>query len=363
MSNKNEFVMLLEAIEKDKGIPRQEILRLIEGALVSAMHKHIGREIPVQTEMDAETGEMRAFLMKKAVSKVQDPVTEITLQGAKEFDPEAVLDKDIRVAVNTSDFSRIAAQTAKQVILQKLREVEKEHLYSDFKKKESLVITGSVYRWGPDRSVYISLGKVEAKLLKEDQIPGERFSIGQTLKALIRDVKLGAKGPEVYLSRSSPDFLKYLLRLEVPEVHEGVVEVVKVARAAGFRSKILVKSNDPRVEPVGACVGIKGTRIRPVINELHGEKIDLIPLSEKTADMIAASLAPAEAVRVEIEDEARKTARVHVQDDQISGAIGKDGLNLKLAMELTGWNIVVENTKPKESQESTQAVTGEQNAA
>ncbi|MBI2071010.1 MAG: transcription termination/antitermination protein NusA [Elusimicrobia bacterium] len=340
--SKSEFILLLETIEKDKGIPRQEILRLIEGALVSALHKHLGREVPVQATMDAETGEMRAAVVKKVVKQVSDPVAEISAEQAKKLGLTAELEAECPVLVDTTEFSRIAAQTAKQVILQKLREVEKENLFKDFKKKESLVVTGSVYRYGQDKTVYVSLGKIEAILKKEDQIPGERFAIGYTIKALVRAVELSVKGPQVYLSRSSAEFVKSLLRLEVPEVHDGTVEVLKVAREPGFRSKVLVKSSNPRVDPVGACVGIKGTRIKPVINELHGEKIDLIPFSDKVGEMLAASLAPAKVVKIELEDHDKKTAHIYAAQDQVAGAIGKDGLNLKLAIELSGWNMTIE---------------------
>ncbi|MEK6542947.1 MAG: transcription termination factor NusA, partial [Elusimicrobiota bacterium] len=280
MSAKNEFIVLLETIEKDKGIPRQEIIRLIEGASVSAMQKHLGRELPVKVDMDAQTGEIKAHLVKKVVLEVTDALVEVALPVARKLKKGVKLDDEVSVIVDAADFSRIAAQTAKQVILQKLREVEKENLFKDFKKKESLIVTGSVYRYGHDRTIFVSLGKIEAILRKEDQIPGERFSIGQTIKALVRAVEISGKGPQVFLSRSMPEFVKSLLRLEVPEVHEGIIEVTRVARAAGFRSKVLVKSSDPKIDPVGSCVGIRGTRIRPIIMELHGEKIDLIPSGE-----------------------------------------------------------------------------------
>ncbi|MBI4368732.1 MAG: transcription termination factor NusA [Elusimicrobia bacterium] len=349
MSSKSEFVLLLEAIEKDKGIPRQEILRLIEGALVSALHRHLGREVPVQATMDAETGEIRAAIIKKVVQAIDDPVVEIVLADAKKLDPQAAMGAELVVPVDTGEFSRIAAQTAKQVIFQKLREVEKDNLFKDFKKKESLVVTGSVYRTNKDKTVFVSLGKIEAILIKEDQIPEERFAIGQTIKALVRAVEPGLKGPQVYLSRTSPEFVRGLLRLEVPEVHDKTIEVINVVRSAGFRSKILVRSSNPRVDPVGACVGIKGTRIRPVINELHGERIDLIPANDKIEESLAAALAPAKVIRVGIEDQDKKTARVWVAQDQVAGAIGKDGLNLKLAAELIGWNMTVETVPGEET--------------
>ncbi len=344
MSSKNEFVQLLETIEKDKGIPRQEILRLIEGAVASALHKHLGRELPVKTEVDPETGEIHAWIVKKVADSVEDPLEQITLKEARVITPESSVGEEIAVKVDTGDFSRIAAQTAKQVILQKLREVENENLFQDFKKKESLIITGSVYRVGRDETVYVSLGKIEALLRKEDQIPvpGGRFAIGQLLKALVRAVEPSARGPQVFLSQAAPDFVKGLLRLEVPEVHDGTVEVVKVVREPGFRCKVLVRSSNPKVDPVGSCVGIKGTRIRPIIAELHGERIDLIAESAKVEELLSLSLAPAKISRVEIEDSERQTAIIHVTQDQASGAIGKDGLNLKLAMELTGWNLTVQ---------------------
>ncbi len=341
MSSKSDFIQLLETIEKDKGIPREEILRLIEGAVVCALHKHLGREVPAQCSMDSQTGEIRAFLTKRVVARVQDPVVEVTLADAGKVDANAVFDAEVLMPVNTGDFSRIAAQTAKQVILQKLREVEKENLFRDFKKQESLTVVGSVYRYGQDKTVYVSLGKIEAILRKEDQIPGERFAVGQTIKALVRAVELSPKGPQVYLSRSFAGFVKCLLRLEVPEVHDGTVEIMGVARVAGFRSKVLVRSTNSSVDPVGACVGIKGTRIRPVIEELHGEKIDLVAFSEKIETLLIAALAPAKVTSVEIEDTEKKIARMIVPADQAAGAIGKDGLNLKLAMELTGWNLTV----------------------
>lgn len=347
MSSKSDFIQLLETIEKDKGIPREEILRLIEGAVVAALHKHLAREVPVQCSMDAQTGEIKAMLTKRVVPKVRDPIAEVTLADAQKAGHEAAMDAEVLMPVDTTDFSRIAAQTAKQVILQKLREVEKENLFRDFKKQEALTVVGSVYRYGPDKMVFVSLGKIEAILRKEDQIPGERFPVGQTIKALVRAVEPSPKGPQVYLSRSTADFIKCLLRLEVPEVHDGTVEVLGVAREPGFRSKVLVRSSNPSVDPVGACVGIKGTRIRPVIEELHGEKIDLVPSSDKVEVLLTAALAPAKVASIEIENLEKKTARVKVDADQISGAIGKDGVNLKLAMQLTGWKLTV--TSPPES--------------
>ncbi|MBI4668108.1 MAG: hypothetical protein HY747_02800 [Elusimicrobia bacterium] len=203
MTQKSEFILLLEMIEKDKGIPRQEILRLIEGAIVSAFHKHLGREMPVRALMDEQTGEIKVTIVKKVVQAAQDPIAEIALEQAKKIKPDAAADQELEVAVDTTDFSRIAAQTAKQVILQKLREVEKENLFKDFKKRESLVVTGSVYRFAPDKTVYVSLGKIEAILKKEDQIPGERLAVGATIKAVVRAVEPAPKGPEVYLSRSA----------------------------------------------------------------------------------------------------------------------------------------------------------------
>ncbi|MFC1521326.1 transcription termination factor NusA [Elusimicrobiota bacterium] len=344
-SGKTEFVLLLETIERDKGIPRQEILRLIESAVASAIFKHIGREVPVKTEMDANTGQARAFIIKKVVEGVTDPYTDIALSEAQKISPESKLSDEVPVAMDTADFSRIAAQTAKQVILQKLREVEKESLFKDFKKKENLIVTGSVYRFGPDKSVYVSLGKIEAVLRKEEQIPGERFSIGEVIKALVRAVESVQKGPQVYLSRAVPEFVKGLLNLEVPEVHDSTIEIVKVVREAGFRTKVLVKTANPKVDPVGACVGIKGTRIRPVISELRGEKIDLISHSEKVEDLIRASLAPAQIDRVEIEDTSKNTAIVFAAEDQVAQAIGREGVNMRLATELTGWNLTVESIK------------------
>lgn len=352
-AQKSEFVLLLETIEKDKGIPRQEILRLIEGAVCSALHKHLGRELPVKTDVSALTGEIATYLLKKAAVSVEDPLAQITFTEAKKINPQCQLDEEIAVRVETEDFYRIAAQTAKQVILQKLREVEKENLFKDFKKKESLIITGSVYRVASDKTIFVSLGKTEALLKREDQIPGERFSIGEVLKALVRSVEPSLRGPQVFLSRASTDFVKALLRLEVPEVHDRTIEVVRVAREPGFRSKVLVKSNNERVDAVGSCVGIRGTRIKPIIQELHGEKIDLINASDKTQDLIASSLAPAKVEKVEVQDQEKQTAIVFVSEDQAPGAIGKDGVNLKLAQDLTGWNIAVKISPKEKANEAT----------
>src|SRR5579864_2813074 len=322
---------------------------MIEQALISAYKKHSGKMVNLEAKINPETAEVQAFLIKKVVADVLNDNVEIDLQKAKTYAPEAKLDDDIRIPVITEDFSRIAAQTAKQVIIQKIRETERQSLLEEFQTKEGVLLGGTVHRF-VDHNIIVDLGKAEGILPAREQVRRERFSIGERLKVLVLKVEKGTRGPKILLSRSHPLLVQRLFEQEVPEVYEKMVEVIEVVREPGFRSKVAVKSNNPKVDPVGACVGVKGSRVRPIIDELRGERIDLIAYSNDPAKYIAASLSPAKVVSVNIINESEKQAEIVVSDDMLSLAIGKSGQNARLAARLTGWHIDIKSeTQRKEA--------------
>ncbi len=359
MSEKGELIPVLEQIERDKGIKKDEILKMIEQAVISAYKKHSGKMVNLEAKINPETAEVQAFIIKKVVALVTNENVEIDLDGAKVHAPEAKLEEDIRIPVVTEDFSRIAAQTAKQVIIQKIRETERQSLLEEFQTKEGILLGGTVHRF-VDHNLIVDLGKAEGILPAREQVRRERFSIGERLKVLVLKVERGTRGPKILVSRSHPLLVQRLFEQEVPEVYEKMVEVIEVVREPGFRSKVAVKSNNPKVDPVGACVGVKGSRVRPIIDELRGERIDLISYSTDPAKYIAASLSPAKVVNVNIVDEATKHAEIIVSDDMLSLAIGKSGQNARLAARLTGWHIDIKSeTQRKEAAQERAAASAE----
>src|SRR3989339_1166361 len=358
MSEKSELLSALEQIEKDKGIKKEEILAVIENALVSAYKKHVGKNVNVEATVDPNTGEMAARDVKKVGADVKNSNVEISLHDAKAISAEAKIDEDIRLPLDTQDFSRIAAQTAKQVIVQKIRESERETLLEEYKAKIGQMVSGVVWRFA-NRNLIVDLGKTEAILPVSEQVSRERFNLGQHVRAVIIKAEKSARGPSIVLSRSHSDLVRRLFEVEVPEIYEKIVEIVNVVREPGMRSKVAVISRNPKVDPVGACVGVKGARVRPIIEELHGERIDLIPYTNDTEKYTASALSPAKVLRVTVVDEPGKRVEVLVADDMLSLAIGKNGHNVRLAAKLSGWHIDIksEGQKKQETQEKTAAST------
>jgi len=276
-----------------------------------------------------------------AVDEVRDERTEIDIEKAREMFPEVQPGEEVRVEITPANFGRIAAQTAKQVVIQRLREAERSIIYEEYSSREGEIISGTVQR-AEQRLVIINLGPTEAIMLPQDQIPNEVYRQGERIKMYLYEVKKTAKGPQLYVSRSHPNFLKRLFEMEVPEIYEGLVEIKSIAREAGYRSKVAVHSRDERIDPVGACVGPKGIRVQNIVRELNGEKIDIVKWSDDMATYIANALSPAKVLRVDV-NEAERTSRVIVPDNQLSLAIGKEGQNARLAAKLTGWKIDIKS--------------------
>ena len=355
---KSELIVALEMIEREKGIKKEDILHMIEGAVVSSLRKHVGQDARIEASIDPETAEFHAFVVKTVVETVTEPELEIPVLEAKRYKKEPIIGEDIKMPAPAADFARIAAQTAKQVLTQKVREVERDKLYDEFKPKEGEVVSGSVHRF-MDRNIIVDLGKTEAILPLREQIRRERYAVGGRVRAVIMRVDKAQRGPQVLLSRASPQFLRRLFELEVPEIGEKLVEIVDAVRDPGFRAKVVVKSNDPKIDPIGSCVGIRGSRIRSIMNELSGERIDLIPWSDDIATFLGNSLAPAKVASVRLVDPDNHRAEVLVSEEQLSLAIGKDGQNIRLACRLTNWSLEVKS----ESQAGAQAKAAQQDAA
>ena len=332
----------LEALERSKRIDKKILLEALEAAMASAGRKAYGANLNIAVEFNEHNGEFKAFAEKKVVETVADADLEISLEEARKKDPEAQLETEIRLLLPKVDFGRIAAQTAKQVVLQRVREAEREKVFEDFKNRLNDVLTAEVMRQD-GRSVILDIGGgVEAVLPPKEQMFKEEFNPGDRAKVFVVDVRRTARGPQVVVSRTHPMLVKKLFEAEVPEIQEGIVEIKAVSREAGVRTKMAVQSFDEKVDPVGACVGMKGIRVQAVVTEILGEKIDIIPWSDEPAKLIAAALSPARVSRVLIEEAAKK-ATVVVADDQLSLAIGKKGQNVRLAAKLTGWKVDVKS--------------------
>jgi N utilization substance protein A len=360
VAEKSELIPVLEQIERDKGIKKDDILHMIEQAVVSAYKKHSGKMVNLEAKINPETAEVQAFLIKKVVAQVTNDNVEIDEAQAKKIKASAQLDEDLRIPVVTEDFSRIAAQTAKQVIIQKIRETERQSLLEEFQTKEGILVGGTVHRF-VEHNLIIDLGKAEGILPVREQVRRERFSIGERLKILVLKVEKGTRGPKILLSRSHPLLVQRLFEQEVPEVSDRTVEVVEVVREPGFRCKVAVKSNNSKIDPVGACVGVKGSRVRPIIDELRGERIDLVEWSNDPAKYIAKALSPVKKIiSVNVVNETEKHAEIVVADDELSLAIGKSGQNARLAARLTGWHIDIKSeTQRKEAAQERAAASAE----
>ena len=336
-----ELISVIEQISREKGINSDTIINAVKSALQVAAKKCFGASDNIQVEIDPKSGEIQVILIKKIVEGVTNPKEEISLEEAKKIDAEADLGDEIGALIEVGDFGRIAAQTAKQVIFQKVREAEWDTVYKDFRNRQGDIVHG-VILGQENRNYIVDLGKTEALLPHKEQIPRETFRRGDRIRAYLCEVKPSAKGPQLILSRSHPEFVGKLFAIEVPEIYEKIVEIKSVVREPGDRTKISVYSKDPSVDPVGACVGMKGSRVQAVVRELRGEKIDIIPWSEDPRVFIAEALSPAVVERVGI-DEEEKSALVVVSEQQLSLAIGKKGQNVRLAAKLTNWKIDIIN--------------------
>ncbi len=325
----NDLIQALIDIEKERGIPKDALIDAIKVALNTAYKKNFGTGLNVSVNFDEMTGEVSVHSQKRVVTEVKDPRVEISLDDARELYPDCKEEDLVYVEVTPTNFGRIAAQTAKQVVIQKLREAERSLIYEEFLEREGEILTGTIQRI-ENRTLFISLGRTEAIMLPNDQISTERYEVGQRIKAYIYEVKNTSKGPNIFVSRSHPNFLKRLFELEVPEIYDGVVEIKSIAREAGSRSKISVYSQDDKIDPVGACVGPRGLRVQNIVSELNGEKIDIIKYDRDPERFIANSLSPSKVMYVDINEE-EKIARVVVPDYQLSLAIGKEGQNARLA--------------------------------
>ena len=332
-----DFMPALEAIEKEKGIKKDTLFEAIEAALISAYKRNFSSSHNVKVNIDRETGEMRVYSYLNVVDKVTNPHHEIHIDEARKKDPLYKLGDVVELEVTPKNFGRIAAQTAKQVVIQRIREAERDLIYEEYIDREEDIVTGLVQRF-EQKNVIINLGKTEAILAPSEQMPGETYKQGDRLKAYVLEVKKTTKGPQILVSRTHPGLLKRLFELEVPEIYNGDVEIKAIAREPGNRSKVAVFSRHKDVDPVGACVGPKGNRVQSIVGELKGEKIDIMEWDEDPEIFVARALSPAKVLKVEIFPD-NKSALVVVPDYQLSLSIGKEGQNVRLAAKLSGWKI------------------------
>ncbi|WAA10752.1 transcription termination factor NusA [Fervidibacillus albus] len=337
----NELLDALDRLEKEKGISRDILVEAIEAALVSAYKRNFNQAQNVRTDFNLETGLMKVFARKEVVDEVFDSRLEISLDEARKIDPIYEVGDVVEIEVTPRNFGRIAAQTAKQVVTQRVREAERGIIFEEFSDREDDIMTGIVQR-KDHRFVYVSLGRAEALMPVHEQMPNETYRHNDRLKVYITKVEKTTKGPQIFVSRTHPNLLKRLFELEVPEIYEGAVEIMSVAREAGDRSKISVHSANEDVDPVGACVGPKGSRVQAVVDELGGEKIDIVKYSKDPIEFVANALSPSKVLDVIVNEEEKSTVVV-VPDYQLSLAIGKRGQNARLAAKLTGWKIDIKS--------------------
>lgn len=331
---------VIEQVSKEKGIDKAILISALENAMVSAAKKTFGHQKKIEAQYNPEIGEVELFEAKLVVEEVKDSSVEITLQEAQEkLDPDAEVGDELLSKLDTSSFGRIAAQAAKQNIVQRVRDAEREIIYNEFKGREGQLVNGIVQRF-EKKNIIVNLGRTDAILPEKEQVPRERYRQGDRIRAYIVSVEMTSRGPQIVLSRTHPGMLAKLFEQEVPEIYEGIVEVKGAAREPGGRAKIAVSSRDPDVDPVGACVGMKGTRVQAVVQELRGEKIDIVHWTADQAEYVCRALAPAKVSKIIIDDEGHNM-EVVVPDDQLSLAIGRKGQNVRLASRLAGWRIDV----------------------
>ena len=330
---------VIDQVSREKGIDAEVLINTLKEAIVSAARKKLGPRADIEVHYDGKSGEVEVFHFKEVVEEVEFPDNELTLEQGYEYDPECEIGDSLGIRIDTEEFGRIAAQSAKQVIIQKMREAERNAVYENFIHKKGKIINGIVQRF--DRgSIIINLGQAEAVLRPKEQMPRENYKRGDRIRAYVMDVLEESKGAQIVLSRTHPEFLMELFRTEVPEVAEGIVKLQGAARVPGVRAKIAVSSTDSDVDPVGACVGMKGNRVQNIVQELRGEKIDIVQWSPDVARFVCNALSPAEISRVII-DEDNRSMEVIVNDEYLSIAIGKGGQNVSLACEITGWHLEV----------------------
>jgi N utilization substance protein A len=331
----------IDQIAKDKGIDKRTIISALEEAMKQAARRKFGLEKEIEARFNPETSEIELFEFREVVPVVTDPEAHITLENAKKLDPEAEFGDEIGVKLDTADFGRILAQTAKQVIIQRVRDAERDIVYEEYKDRKGEIVNGIVRRFEKG-ALLVDLGRTEAVLPAKEQVPRETYRPGDRIRAYVLDVTTMGKGAQVILSRAAIQFMTKLFAQEVPEIYEGIVKIESAAREPGGRSKIAVSSRDKDVDPVGACVGMKGSRVQAVVQELRGERIDIVPFSNDAPRYVCSALSPAQVSKVII-DEATKSMDVIVPDDQLSLAIGRKGQNVRLAVQLTGWKIDIKS--------------------
>ena len=353
-----EFIGAMEELEKERGISKAYLLESLEAALVTAYKKNFEQVDNVKVTIDEKTGEIRIFSFRTVVEEYPDPLLEISVEDARKIDKNFNVGDVVNIDIRPKDFGRIAAQTAKQVVVQKIREAERDIVFTEYNDKKGEIVTGLIQKVD-DKLVVLDLGKLEGVMLKKEQIETEEYKVNDKIRGYVLSVEKGAKGvPQVLVSRSHPDFVRKLFEFEIPEIYEGLIEIKSVSRDAGSRSKVAVYSKDQNIDPVGSCVGQKGVRIQNIINELKGEKIDVIEWSEDPAVFIAAALLPAQVLAVDVKDE-EKFAQVIVPDDQLSLAIGKSGQNARLAARLTNWKIDIKSESQFREMLMAQAESGD----
>jgi len=335
----SDLTKIIDQVSREKGVEREVLISSLEEAVKAAARKKYGQDYDLEVSYNEELGEIEVFEFKEVVEDVTNEHLQVSLEDGQGLDQEAQLGDSLGIKMDTDTFGRIATQSAKQVIMQRLKEAERDIIYDDFKDRRGEIINGIVQRF--DRgSIIVNLGRTEGEVPAKEQIPRESYKQGDRLRAHILDIRQFSRGPQIILSRTHPNFVSSLFENEVPEISEGIVQIVQVAREPGGRAKIAVASRDTDVDPVGACVGMKGSRVQAVVQELRGEKIDIVPWDPDTAKFTCNALAPAEITRV-IVDESNHTMEVVVPDDQLSLAIGKRGQNVRLAARLTGWKLDV----------------------
>jgi N utilization substance protein A len=336
-----ELKRIIDQVSRDKGIEKELLIGAIKDAIRSAAKKKLGPRLEIEVEYRDDTGEMEVFQYKEVVEEVQDPSQEISLEAGRKVDPECEVGDSLGFRIDASAFGRIAAQSAKQVIMQRMKDAERDLVYEDYKDRKGEIMNGIVQRLDPE-GIIVNLGRTEALLPPMEQVSREIYHKGERIRAYVLDVKRQTRGPQIILSRTHPQFLVALFEAEVPEISEGIVQVLGCAREPGSRSKIAVSSRDSDVDPVGACVGMKGARVQNIVQELRGEKIDIIPWHPDPAKFATNALAPAQVSRIILNKDSQ-TMEVIVPDDQLSLAIGKRGQNVRLASRLVGWKIDVKS--------------------
>jgi N utilization substance protein A len=336
-----DLMRVIDQVGKDKGITRETVIDAIEKALVTAARRKFGQEKEIEARFNQSTGEIELFEFKTVVEEVTDPEAQISVEGAREHDADVEPGDEIGLKLPTEGFGRIAAQTAKQVIIQEVRSAERDIVYNEYKDRKGEIVHGIVRRLEKGNLI-VDLGRAEAVVYRREQVPRENYRVNERIRAYVLDVLRESKGPQIILSRACTEFLTKLFEQEVPEIYESIVRIEAAAREPGARSKIAVSSRDSDVDPVGACVGMRGSRVQAVVQELRGEKIDIVPFSPDPVRYVCAALAPAQVARVIVDDGIR-SMDVIVPDDQLSLAIGKKGQNVRLAVQLSGWKIDIKS--------------------